>query len=322
MHFSPRGARRVLPALLAAVTAVGLAGCGAARQEAPATGQAAGGGSPTAQAVLSSATATTGGTAKVTKLLVFVVENHSLSEMRDEMPFTYGLAKRYAYATRYFAIRHPSLPNYLAIAGGSTFGVTDDASPSSHRIHGRSVFGQALAKGRTAELYADSMPGHCVLSSSGDYAVRHNPWAYFVDERGACRSHDVPVTRLADDVAAGRLPNAGMVIPNLVHDAHDASLADADAWLKQEITMVQHGRDWTSGRLAIVITADEDDGGSGNRVLTVVASRSVPHRVVTTRLTHYSLTRLYDDVLGVRRLRHAKSAPSMTRAFSVPVRHR
>jgi acid phosphatase len=71
-----------------------------------------------------------------------------------------------------------------------------------------------------------------------------------------------------------------------------------------------------------VVTADEDDGHSGNEVLTVLASKSVPHpRVVSTRLTHYSLTRLYDDVLGVAHLRHARHAPSMTRAFGVPVRH-
>ncbi len=63
------------------------------------------------------------------KLLVFVVENHSLDQMKQQMPWTYGFAQRYGYATRYVAMTHPSLPNYLAIAGGSTFGVADDAAP-------------------------------------------------------------------------------------------------------------------------------------------------------------------------------------------------
>jgi len=54
----------------------------------------------------------------VTKLLVFVVENHSLQQMRRGMPWLDHLARRYGYATQYRAITHPSLPNYLAIAGG------------------------------------------------------------------------------------------------------------------------------------------------------------------------------------------------------------
>src|SRR5690242_5273089 len=70
----------------------------------------------------------------VTKLMVLVVENHSLAQMRSGMPWTFRQAQRFAYASDYHAIRHPSLPNYLAIAGGSTFGVADDAPPASHPI--------------------------------------------------------------------------------------------------------------------------------------------------------------------------------------------
>ncbi|HET8559392.1 MAG TPA: alkaline phosphatase family protein [Marmoricola sp.] len=323
MRPTPFSARRSAVALLAAALAGTLAGCG---------GQAPAGQQQTSSARLSASTPTsttspaTSATAtsskKVTKLLVFVVENHSYGQMKANMPFTWRLAKRFAHATDYHGIRHPSLPNYLAIAGGSTFGVSDDDDPSAHKISGRSVFGQALANGRTAKVYADGMPANCSLTSGGNnYAVKHNPWAYFVDERGSCNTYDVPVGALGTDVADGRLPNAGMVVPNLQHDAHDGTLAAADAWLKKKVNMVRKGTDWTSGRLAIVITADEDDDHHGNRVLTIVASRSTPHgRVVKKRLNHYSLTRLYDDVLGVGRLRHAKTAASMTKAFGVPVR--
>ncbi|MGN6130462.1 MAG: alkaline phosphatase family protein, partial [Nocardioidaceae bacterium] len=116
----------------------------------------------------------------VRKVLVVVVENHSLSQMRQEMPYTFSLAKRFGYAEDYHAITHPSLPNYLAIAGGQTYGVSDDDSPSAHPLHGPSVFSQALAQGHTAGLFAEDMPTPCALQPSGDYAVKHNPWAYFV----------------------------------------------------------------------------------------------------------------------------------------------
>jgi phospholipase C len=253
----------------------------------------------------------------VTKVLVFMVENHSLDQMTASMPFVHGLAQQYAYATHYTAIRHPSLPNYLAIVGGSTFGVTDDKPPSAHRIRGASVFSQARRAGRTVKVYADSAPRRCALANSGRYAVRHNPWTYFVSDRTACRRYDVPAYSLGRDADAGNLPNVGMVIPNLVHDAHDGTLAASDAWIAKRVSRIQAGPDWHSGRLAIVITADEDAPPPGNTVLTVVASRYQQHRVVGTPLTHYSLTRFIDDVAGVRYLRNAATAASLTDAFGV-----
>jgi acid phosphatase len=258
--------------------------------------------------------------AAVTKLLVLVVENHSLRQMRSGMPWTFRLAQRYAYADRYHAVTHPSLPNYLAIAGGSTFGVHDDHPPAAHRVRGASVFGQALRAGRTAKVYAEGMPRHCARTDGGKrYAVRHNPWAYFVDETAGCRSHDVAFAALAGDVEQGALPNAGFVVPNLCHDAHDCRLRVADRWMKHTLRTVMAGPDWKSGHLAVVVTADEDDRRSGNRVLTVVAHPSLRGKVVHRRLTHYSLARLYAQVLGTSPLRRAAGAPDMARAFGLPL---
>jgi hypothetical protein len=249
-----------------------------------------------------------------------MVENHSLAEMQSQMPWTAGLAARYGYATSYRAITHPSLPNYLAIAGGSTFGVQDDANPSSHPIGGPSVFGEALAHGHTARLYAEDMPGTCVTTSAGEYAVKHNPWAYFVDERAACDRNDVPLTALASDVSAGTLPDAGMVVANLCNIGHDCPLGTTDAWLRDHVGPVLAGPDFTSGSLLVVITADEDDDSGDNRVLTVVATRHMPeHEVVGTPLSHLSLSRLYAEVLGFAPLRGAATAPSLASAFHLPV---
>jgi Phosphoesterase family len=259
--------------------------------------------------------------ATVTKLLVFVVENHSFDQMRSGMPFSYALARRYGYATDYHALAHPSLPDYLAILGGSTFGVTADVPPSATPIHGRSVFGQALTAGRTATVYADGMTGTCATANGGDrYAARHNAWVYFVDERAACARHDVPLTRLGTDAAAGRLPDAGMVVPNLCHDAHDCGLDVADGWLRDRLGTVLAGPDWASGHLAIVVTADEDDRHQDNLVLTTVLHPGLSGVRVSSPLDHYSLTRLYDEVLGVPPLRQAAKARSMASAFGLAVR--
>jgi hypothetical protein len=257
--------------------------------------------------------------ARVTKLLVVVEENHSLTQMKQGMPYTFGLAKKYGYATGYVASTHPSLPNYIAIAGGKTYGISDDRDPAWHRLRGPSVFGQALAHRRSAAMYVQNMPGRCVLHSKGPYAVRHNPWTYFVHERRRCRTHDLPMHGFTRDVTAAKLPRVGMVIPDLNHDAHNGTLKQADAWFRSIMSQVFAGKDWRSGHLAVVLTADEDDRAHHNRVLTVVIHPSQRHHVVARRLNHFSLTRLYDEVAHLPFLNRARTAASMAKAFGLPV---
>src|SRR3954471_2570884 len=95
------------------------------------------------------------------KVLVVVEENHTASAALSGMPFLASLASTYGRTTDYHARTHPSLPNYLALAGGTTFGVRDDLNPSSHPLAGQSIFDRAIAGGRTAKTYADSMPSSC-----------------------------------------------------------------------------------------------------------------------------------------------------------------
>lgn len=255
--------------------------------------------------------------ARVTKLLVFVVENHSLQQMRRGMPWLNRLATRHGYASAYRAITHPSLPNYLAIAGGDTFGVSDDAAPSAHPITAPSVFGSAVRSGRSATIYAEGMTTRCQRVNGGRYAVRHNPWTYFRSERRMCRHHDVPLRALSGDVEAGGLPRIGMVIPDVCNDAHDCSLARADDWLRRQVGKVLRGPDFASGHLAVVVTADEDDGRHGNRVLTVVAHPSLHHEVVRRSLTHYALSRSYADVANIEPLAGAAGSRSLLQAFGL-----
>lgn len=274
---------------------------------------------------LRSSTAKSAVVMPVTKVLVFVEENHSLNEMKAQMPYTFNLATRYGYASNYKAIGHPSLPNYLAIAGGSTFGVTDDAGPSSHHINASSVFGRAIAVGRTAKTYAEGMGSTCSATNVGKYAVKHNPWVYFtptVSEGQQCLAYDVPETALATDIKNGTLPTVGMVIPNLCNDAHDCSLATADAWFKSRMVHVLAGPDFKAGRLAVILTADEDDSTQANTVLTMVVHPSLDrlHKVVTTSLTHYSLTRLLQDVAhSTPYLLNAATAPNLATAFGLTI---
>ena len=230
------------------------------------------------------------------------------------MPYLASLGSTYGVATAYRSLTHPSLPNYLAMTAGSTLGVSDDRGPSAHPVPGPSVFDLALTHGRTAKVYAESMTGTCNRTSSGRYAARHNTWTYFPDST-RCKDLDVPADQIDADVAAGQLPDVGMLIPDLCHDAHDCPLGEADGYLHDVMTTVMSGPDWQAGRLAVVITFDEVEGDGGGRLLTTVVAPSLHGVRVATPLSHYSWSRWMTDLVGAKPLRHAASATSLGRAF-------
>ncbi len=258
------------------------------------------------------------------KVLVVVEENNSATSALQQMPYLAGMADAYGQSTDYRAVAHPSLPNYLAIAGGSTFGVADDDNPASHPIAGDSVFDRAVATGRSAKTYAEAMPAPCAVDPAGGYAVKHNAWAYLSDptSRSNCQRFDVPAGTassgpLRTDVDAGTLPTVGELIPNLCHDGHDCSLGTADDWLREWLPVVMAGPDYQSGRLAIVVTFDEDDDSGPNTVLTTVVAPNIMHVRSGETFTHYSLSRYLAELSGTSPLGAAASAPSLRPAFGL-----
>ena len=183
-----------------------------------------------------------------------------------------------------------------------------------------SVFDQALRAHKTADTYVQSMPHPCDTAPLGPartYAAPTNPWVYFEAGHAGCRRHDQGMSGFTAAARADMLPNVGFLIPNLAHDAHDGTLRQADAWLRQQLGPVLASQDFRTGRLVIVVTADEDNNRSGNRVLTSVLSPRLHHKVVRSLLDHYSLTRFIDRVIGQPPLAHAAKAPDLRRAFGL-----
>jgi hypothetical protein len=268
---------------------------------------------PAPRSVSSSASTPTGGLGSIRKILVVMEENHSLQQIfPGGMPYLWSLAQRYAYATDWSDVAHPSLPNYLAIFAGSAFNDPQDCAPAPGCSYpGPSVFGQALARGESAKAYEESMPQPCDAGFAGEYDVNHNPWAYFPSEAASCRANDVPAGTpaggaLADVVRDGALPDVGLITPNLLHDGHDGTLAQADAWLRGWVPVLMSGPDWRSGRLAIVVVFDE--GETTEQVPFVLMAPGLSGVKISESANQYALTRLIDAVIGVPPLRQAGSA--------------
>lgn len=198
-----------------------------------------------------------------------------------------------------------------------------DNVKTPHPVNASSVFGKAIAAGGTAKTYAEGMPSNSSAKNAGLYAVRHNPWTYFTptaSEHQQCLAYDVPGTALAVDISTGTLPTVGMVIPNVCNDAHNCSLGTADAWFKSRMARVLAGRDFAAGRLAVILTADEDDRTQANTVLTEVVHLSPDGvgKVVSTPLNQYSMTRFLQDVShSAPYLSQAATAPDLATAFGL-----
>jgi phosphatidylinositol-3-phosphatase len=225
-------------------------------------------------------------------------------------------ARRCAVATRYYAVTHPSLPNYLAATSGSTGGVTSDCSPAQCPQSRASVFGQIQRHGRQWRGYAENMQSRCDRASYDGYAARHNPPVYFTPVHDRCRRWDVPMGgrsgAFATALSGRTLPALSFVTPNLCHDGHDCSTTTADAWLGTWLDRIVASPSYAGGHTVVFVTWDEGLDGSTNRVATVVVGPSVtPGTRTSTRLSHYSLLRTTELLLGLPLLGRAKTAHGM-----------
>jgi hypothetical protein len=259
----------------------------------------------------------------VRHVLVIVMENHAYSQIIGHAPYIDRLAGQCGLATNYHAVSHPSLPNYLAMTSGSTWGITSDCSPAQCPVPRNSIFAQVGGLHRLWHVYAESMPTPCALQSSGEYAVKHNPAAYYTvgGVRRFCRSRvtrvGVPGGGPLHSALYGSMPAYSFVVPNLCNDMHDCPVSTGDAWLAAWIPAIIKSPAYQNRHLAIIITFDEDNGSARNHVATLVVSPYTPRGArSSTSYTHYSILRTSEYLLGAHRfLGGAAHAVGLSRAF-------
>jgi phosphatidylinositol-3-phosphatase len=217
-----------------------------------------------------------------------------------------ALAHEYASATNSYAATHPSLPNYLDLAGGSTFGISSDCT--SCYVSANNLGAQLSAKHLSWADFSEGVPGSCYLGAqSGLYAGKHNPFRYFNDirrSRSMCRHLQTLNALTADLRRASTLPKFSFVTPNLCHDGHDCSPSVAFSWLSGFVKSVTASPGWRQQGLLIVTWdegADSDtsailpsgqvrgSGGGGHVATLLIAPGVKAGTVVTEPITHASL---------------------------------
>jgi len=288
-------------------------------------------------------------------IVEIMMENTSYATIigNPDAPQINALASKYGLATNYFGVTHPSEPNYMANIGGSFFGVQDDnqfyctpelantdpncaGTTVDHTVTAQNLADQLTAPRRTWRGYFQNLPplpptGLIMTGPNANgpytfkwpsnavalYASKHNPFLNFTGTQGAL-ANMVPDTQLATDLAAGKLADFSLIVPDQCHDMHGTGgcvdtnglIAAGDTYVGDTVNAILASKTWRQGRNAIVITWDEDDfsdqgqpgtgccgadPGGGHVVTIVITNKGNKYPLTdNTPYNHYSLLRSYE----------------------------
>jgi hypothetical protein len=272
------------------------------------------------------------------RVIVVLLENAEYDEVigSSSSPYVNALARRYGLMTQSFAIRHPSLPNYLALTSGSTHGIDSDCTDCS--IAGANIADQLESAGRSWGAYLEdwpsssSKPSPCFEGAqSGGYAKKHNPFAYYTDiSRSPARCRHVQgFAQLAGELRAGRLPEYVWISPNLCDDGHDCGEHSADEFLARSVPALLRA---LGPRGFLVLQWDEgtSDRGccgvaAGGHIATIVAGPQVRHSARSAAaIDQYGVLGSIEEAFGLAPLGGAADPRSgrLTALFQSPPRLR
>lgn len=266
-----------------------------------------------------------------THIVIIIFENKEFGTVigNPKMPYFNLLAETHTLLTRHYAVTHPSLPNYLAMIGGDTFGITSNCEDCF--IDAPSLPDYIEESGRTWKTYQDDMPAPCFTGSTLRYVQKHNPFIYFNPIRldaERCQKSIVPLTRLDEDIAVGELPNFIFITPDICYSAHDCALELADGWLKEQMGRLFPAVESAGGPFLFIITWDEGQGKhsccglpeeAGGRVATILISPQARSNFEdNTPYSHYSILKTIAEAWGLPYPGHA--ADTETALITAPWR--
>lgn len=239
-------------------------------------------------------------------IFVIIEENHTTDEIvgNAAAPEITKLAKTYGFASNFYALRHPSEPNYVALVGGDTFGISDDdafyckpgdtqwgcekashAGYVDHTVAGASLATQLEAHGLTWKGYFEDIPepGSLVYRWPGPkqpapgkpdslYAVKHNGFMTFksVQDDPKRAAKIVGFDVLEHDIQAGTLPNFAHIVPNQCNDMHGLRGHDVSDDCSGKTSAGLIGRaDRVVGKLVGEIMASSAWKGAGNSAIVI-----------------------------------------------------
>ncbi len=277
---------------------------------------------PSASSGLPSASSGLPGVPTLGHIYLILMEDHDLVDLASagHAPFIASVLPTAAVAVNYHAVATGSLPNYVALLSGSTYGVNDDGV---HYVDAVNLMDQLEKHDRTWAVYAENVPPGCFLGESapngpdgtGTYVRRHEPAVSFTD----IVSDPKRCARITDlSHFQPGLVDFSMIIPNLCHDMHDCSVAVGDSFLRKLILSITSSSTWTAND-AIFLTVDEGEN-TRDTSLIVMSERAAAGATSNVLHDHYSLLRTIQDSWGLGCLQQSCDAVPLVELFSSATR--
>ena len=247
-------------------------------------------------------------------IFIILMENQNADSVigNSAAPYINSLAHQYSTAANYFGVSHPSLPNYLELLGGSTFGVTSDCTDCF--VNQSNLVDQLETAHKSWKAYMENIPSPCYVGDSGSYAQKHDPFIYFDDIRNNAARCDniVPLSGFSSDLSESHVPDFVWITPNLCHDMHDCGVSTGDSWLKGFLPQILNSPAWPSS--ALFLLWDEGEGTNagccqiahgGTVPMLVISPLSKPGFTSQTAYDHASMLLTVEEAWRLERLRDA-----------------
>jgi hypothetical protein len=284
-------------------------------------------------------------------VFVLILENEGFKGIigNPNAPILNALAQDYGLATNYSGVGDPSEPNYVAMLGGDTFGISSDDPYwfPGQTVNASNLMTQLEAAGKTWRGYFQNMPyagyrGYCypdkcngIPDSDTQYVAKHNGIVNFSNMQNPTELGKMfPFAQLSADIQAGTVPNFSYIIPDECHDMHGAPpwcvdsgatssvqqsflIAQGDAFVGSVVNEITSSALWMAGNNAIVITFDEGNTATST-IATIVATSHGPRGVTDkASLNHFSLLASVEQTFGLGCLANACTANLMTPLFAI-----
>ena len=282
-------------------------------------------------------------------LIIMENENYNQVVGNQFAPILNALAHDYGLATNYTGVADPSEPNYVAMLGGDTFGISSDDPYffPGQTVGADNLMSQLEAAGKTWRGYFQNMPypgyrGFCypdkcngIPDADTLYVSKHNGIVNFSNMRTPTELGKMfPLEQLTADLAAGTIPNFSYIVANECNDMHGAPpwcvdsgsagsvqqgflIAQGDKFVGNVVNQITSSSMWQSGNNAIVVTFDE--GNTANsQILTIVITSHGPRSVQDkTSFNHFSLLASLQQTFGLGCLANSCTATPMASLFAV-----
>lgn len=239
------------------------------------------------------------------KVVVCVLENHGYHSVigSASAPYINHLSSIGANMVEYYALTHPSQPNYIMLYSGDNQGVTDDNFPVGTPWSTPNLGASLINAGFSFTGYSEDLPSvGSLVGASGSYGRKHSPW---INWQGNGVNQIPSTCNLTMDhfpTDFSQLPDFSFVIPNMDNDMHNGTdpsrIVTGDNWVNSNLSAYVN---WAMAHNSLLIVLfDEDDNASGNHIPCMFVGPMVqPGQYMTNGYHHYNMLRTFEEMYGL-----------------------